>query len=1062
MIVSPFLKQGRRSGIALVLVLSVLILLTAVVVAFFTNATTDLTSSKGYSDELRVKLLGDSAVNLVEAQIRKATEGAVDPTQNGSAPLAWASQPGMIRTYDTTGNTVAAYKLYSSDTALEKLDQPLTSAQLASEVPAAWQTMPSDYVDLNSPSVISDPNGTIVDPNNPNKTYSARFPIVDGNNLKSLNGALAYDADGDGLADIEGFSVKPPSSYSSGAVISPSNNPVPMPVRWLYELQNGELHPRDAQGQILNASATNPVVGRVAYWTDDDTCKLNVNVASEGTFWSPPRAKTNRDVQNSLDIPAQNEFQMFSGHPAKTSLSTVFGSKSIWPIPGTPVNGVFKPTFLSTTNDYTALLPYYDLVPRVTQGLTRGSAGGTQPVSSNNTTGILYDTDRLYASIDELMFNTRTNSNGTTRSTRNAMQSVDGGGQAPAITPAFLETTRFFLTTTNRAPEVTLLNTPRISLWPLMLQPSQRFSSLRTAKDKLLAFCSTIPDSTQNGPQSSFIYYFQRLNASTTVSSGLSSEDPFLDFDQTQMPRNNQLYKYLQQLTQADVPGLGGNFLRKYPTNRDQILTEMVDQIRSGVNTLQANGGTGGDGSYCYPKVRLTSGEGQVVGLQNPAGTTSRGFGRFSTISEVALDFCRCNAPNPLRPDDPIVIGALLILQPFNVSPGFPTWSPSMQITVQGLQNFSIQNAGDPSTLQSLRLPSIGTNFVDALVGFHAQGHTTEFNTLGTMFYTSGAVKTFTSTSGGNSAYPWYNTPAVLPATYTPGLKPSFGQLPKDSASFDFIGGPLTITIRTNPDPETFAPTGTVVQTLTVNFPNSSGLPVPGFNPDYSTIASKGSSGYPPAPGTTPASSTPAAIYTFRLASGILNPAVGYPANQTGGLAQDGQASDPHYHSGGSYGTYGPGSGAGTGLIDRYDVVRSIIVDPLGPSKGDYRVIAALPKVGPEYFTTHPFYNYAGVEPPISIDPNPAQRAYNWRFATSLRTGDNPGWGALGWYNYSGMTNQASYLAPIYPAQPQPTRSRPIPIGDATDSVARRPAYSGTLIPLDQLNSPVPPSRLWA
>ena len=111
-------------------------------------------------------------------------------------------------------------------------------------------------------------------------------------------------------------------------------------------------------------------------------------------------------------------------------------------------------------------------------------------------------------------------------------------------------------------------------------------------------------------------------------------------------------------------------------------------------------------------------------------------------------------------------------------------------------------------------------------------------------------------------------------------------------------------------------------------------------------------------------------------------------------------------------------AGVGSALLNQYDVVRSVIVDPKGPSKGDYRVIAALKSVnssgGSNYFTAHPFYdNYDPKVQPKSlpgIDPGSATQdiATNWRFAESLRTGENPGYGELGYNGYSG--NAQYYL----------------------------------------------------
>ncbi len=53
------------------------------------------------------ELLADTVVDLVKGQIHMAT------TQGRK--IAWASQPGMIRTFDESAKLLHAYKLYSAD-----------------------------------------------------------------------------------------------------------------------------------------------------------------------------------------------------------------------------------------------------------------------------------------------------------------------------------------------------------------------------------------------------------------------------------------------------------------------------------------------------------------------------------------------------------------------------------------------------------------------------------------------------------------------------------------------------------------------------------------------------------------------------------------------------------------------------------------------------------------------------------------------------------------------------------------------------------------------------------
>ncbi len=1047
--------RRSREGVALVLVLSILVLLTALVVAFFIDTTTDLSASKNYSDAARAQQLAHAAVNVVEAQIRAGVSGGTT-----GAPLAWASQPGMIRTYDTSGKLANSYKLYSSDvmqSAGTSFSAPGSAADQSEDLPGNWSKLPSDFVDLNSPELISDANGTLKDPNDPTSSarYTARFPIIDGNNLVPLTGLgtsgsgttitsaslplLGYDLNGDGFPDVEGFSVQQPTNYSTSKPLSSTNNPVPMPVRWLYVLQDGELNPRDPKtGVIAGASSINPVVGRIAFWTDDDTCKLNVNTASEGTFWGRPWVKSPLDENLGSYFPAQNEFQMFPGHPAKTCLSTVFGS--IWPVaapanpPNTPcVNaGTSSPTYI-----YANWLPYYDLTPRVTQGQGLGSAGGTQ--ATNSTAGIVYDTDPLFATLDEIMFKPPT-SNSAPRPKRSDAGNTAGG--AP-LTPQFLETTRFFLTASNRAPEVTLFNTPRLSLWPI-----QADSGYRTAKDQLLAACSTIPASSTN------VYYFQRATATknaagtTTLASGLSCESPTLDYVNPQVPaiaRNQSIYSYLKQLLSSPVPGLGGTFQSKYPNNTGQIATEMLDQIRAGVNTVASNPLDGN--SYSYTQPQYDSGMSQVVPLEiTDAGTVNKGFGRFSTIAEAAIDFFQVSnppTPTPLTPPPPPTVtpilppttadlGAFLILQPYNPSPGFPSWSPSMRVEVTGLDAFKVvgvdANGAALGSPVSLGFPATSTNIVDANAQTVEGNSSTPWSGLASMFFYNSLgtqkAKTIaanpgvgTSPSLSNSVYPFANTTGPATGCHIQ-IAPVY---PPTVAKYNFIGGPVTIKIYSNPQPPG---TPELVQTINLTFPNCptssgvSGLPIPAYN----ALSSKNGSGN--------LLTTVATIVQNRIGDklpGSTGRSQNGGFNDGKGGVTDGQRADAVSNT----------VTAGSGLVDVNDVVRSMIVNYNGPSKGDYRVIAGLSTVpdGMNYYTTHPFWNYPLTAPGQTILDPGSNWAFNWRFAHDFHSGVSPGYGEIGWYDFVGSAKaQYTYLdsVDVY--------------GNSAPFQGRKPAYCGTLL----------------
>jgi hypothetical protein len=106
--VQPISRRGRR-GVALILILGSLVFLAALMLAFMSSVRVDRQSSELYAHSSAVRIKADSVVNLVMAQLQTATQGE---DTNGN-PLAWSSQPGMIRTFDTSGALDRAYKLYS-------------------------------------------------------------------------------------------------------------------------------------------------------------------------------------------------------------------------------------------------------------------------------------------------------------------------------------------------------------------------------------------------------------------------------------------------------------------------------------------------------------------------------------------------------------------------------------------------------------------------------------------------------------------------------------------------------------------------------------------------------------------------------------------------------------------------------------------------------------------------------------------------------------------------------------------------------------------------------------
>ena len=757
-------KRGPESGAALLLVLASLIFISALTLAFLVSMRSKLAISKSGSDASEVKMLAETAVNVAISQVRDATKKA------GTNNLAWASQPGMIRLYDNSGNAAGYYKLYSADTMVATSGAFNSGTTAPSDaVPATWAANPAVYTDLNAPA-----NGV--------------FPILDYNAATTLG--------------VQGFSL--------GTVPGPTiSQPAPMPVKWLYVLKDGSLYAPDPSSSgtkavIPAATTQNPIVGRIAFWADDETCKVNVNTASEGTFWSTPRFNTTGDRAFATSQPARGEYQRYPGHPATVSLRALF------------------PSLASTPS----LHPIFDIAPRLSWG---GSQGGTVPVQ-NVTTWITPHTDRLYDSVDEMLFQNPTTSGSRQTNT--------------GLTASMVKASRFFLTASSRAPELNLFGLPRIATWPIHAVNDNNY---RTANDRLLAFCSTLGSP---APATNYPFYFTR------------QENMLPTFD-IGLPRNVKLLDYLDRLTGLPVPGFGGNFQGKYtqPETR-QILTEIFDYIRCTNLTDKATPQnplgfwpyTYGISSYGeYAKGSQDMGRSRSLGTAAPAqradwGTMGFG-GRFLQVSSVHLHFVGLG--NSSTPIDPLQTGTLgagipdkthvpagttavqayVYLSTLNPDEGIEFWSPGHWIEIEGLEQFGIEL--DPALRVNPILPSYTP------LGFPAKDLTrpsrTQMSIMGNMLGGGGIVGAriigldpHGFTYAQNELKRLTVDPPADPRWHFPFF--SF-ILPVNSTSptMAFRGGTITIRIYAEPKWPTAAPyttPGALIQTLSVTFPDAT-FPTP-------------------------------------------------------------------------------------------------------------------------------------------------------------------------------------------------------------------------------------------
>lgn len=803
--------MSPEHGAALVIVLAFLVLLTGFIVAFFSSVQTNTKASYNYAKNVQTEQLAQSAVSIAMSQIK-------DATTQGSG-VTWISQAGLIRTFNSSGGAVNSYRLYSSSTM--KLGGSVDPESEVGVIERTqWPSYPAHMVDLNRPA--HDAHGNLV------------YPILDPR--------AADEAE-----QIQGFTFD--TSKMGGQFITTAD-PAPMPVRWLYVLAKGDI----VTGKELSktsasfdaANKDNPVLGRIAFWTDDETCKVNINTAAgdewnptatsygtaAGSYWDVPRTYSNFDrIALANFQPAQGEYQRYPGHPATTYLSAVF--------PQLTADQIGR------------------IATRVQKG---GSLGGTALATGK----VIGDADRLYASIDELVF--------------------DPNRDDQPIDQQRLQRGRFFLTAHSRAPEVNLFNMPRIAIWPIHRTDS---TAARSPYDRLIAFCSSINQQP---------YYFDRINA-------YSPTDDYAG-------RNVALYSYLQQLTSRAIPGFGGKFSDKYGTpDRDQFLTEIVDYIRSTNlfdDTIEPL-------PYTYPTHgmqftrRRTSqtgadpGHGQVTPLR--IGTT-QGFGRFYTISEAALHFiCTGDAKFP---ESNILTGGganrtlqqalttgqrrietMLLLEFFSPSQGWTGIIPDMQVHITGLDKLSVNGTslGFPADA-TMPMTLSGTSTYHGRAwggpsGFRFQLNGRKLPARGFMPADSGL--------GTSNRYPFIGIPITVnvPTTGEPNMTFSSGAA-SDQVKIEIYSGATAALIPAN-----------LVQTIAVKFPNST-FPIP-------DLVQTGTAEQVVTPPSTPASSptTPQNWWSFSADGAI--------AGQTGRLAHVNRAP----------GTNGkPEEGA---FIRAEDVVRSVL-----------------------------------------------------------------------------------------------------------------------------------------
>ncbi len=623
-------KLRRRRAVALITVLSVLALAMVLLTALLSATRVDYNSTVAQVEIAKGQLHADSVINLAISQIQQGVHQ--DTTSSGVE--IWSSQPGMIRQYKQDGTLLRGLKLYSDSKMVAT-----TETEIAADTPPTdWDKKPAQYVDLNEP---------VARLNTSSLTGPPRmfFPIID---------PRAYSQTAS--RSVEGFSYSAFANGTSGptldGVVAPtsggdeSQQRVPMPVEWLYMLKDGTLGYLDTTGKFVSsggggvtATRDNPMIARVAFWTDDESTKININTAGEGTPWDTPRLFHARDGEWAKYQPMAYEYQRYPGHPATVCMSTVL-------FPGQNMNPL-----VTDTTAFAKALTYkeaiYDLMPKILPG---GSKAGSVPVPVNHTFSptnfqAVQDAlgERLFPSVDEFLLRSTPQGNGQRNEINLGTNQIWAGLQNYEV----VERLRPFLTTRSRASEANPFGYPKISMWPVNRTNSTR---TRTVFDNSIVNCAQIAGKD---------YFFTR-------------QDPRSQTELSSIPRNTQLFTYLMNLTGQPIPGFGASnasFLTKYGDNRQQILVEIFDYIRctnlyddniaernvganpsiAGLPDARTTSSSAGMAAGTFTPMRDSNGNsfpghGQVMPTVMPKGKDQvyRGMGRFLTISEAGLHFIAC------------------------------------------------------------------------------------------------------------------------------------------------------------------------------------------------------------------------------------------------------------------------------------------------------------------------------------------------------------------------------------------------------------------------------------
>lgn len=135
---------------------------------------------------------------------------------------------------------------------------------------------------------ISQPGRLLTSPTN------APYPVT---NVIDLHSGLADGVSSNEVVDLNPALLQSPTNRLILPASLFQGTNAAIPVRWIYARKDGSFDTNAAY------SSTNPVVGRTAFWVDDESTKINLNTA-----WTRDAANTNA-----------------ASHPSRIDMGAVFG-----------------------------------------------------------------------------------------------------------------------------------------------------------------------------------------------------------------------------------------------------------------------------------------------------------------------------------------------------------------------------------------------------------------------------------------------------------------------------------------------------------------------------------------------------------------------------------------------------------------------------------------------------------------------------------------------------------------------------------------------------------------